>query len=94
MTQRDNIALGGTGTTSDEAYAFAADVRELMDPANGHLPEGTGSFSRDGTSHVDLTTDFFTTLQYQGLSFRDVLVNWLQDKQPETEHPHNLVEYP
>ena len=94
MTQRDAVALGNIATSSDEAYAYGAEVRELMDPANGHLPDGTGSYSRDGTSHVDLTSDFFTTLQHEGLSFRDVLVNWLSNKQPISEHPHNLVEYP
>ncbi|MGB0592540.1 MAG: hypothetical protein ACPGU1_22880 [Myxococcota bacterium] len=94
MSQRDNIALGNIDPSSDEAYAYAADVRELMDMANGHLPAGSGSFSRDGTSHVDLTSTFFTTLQYNGWSFRDVLVNWMADKQPESEHPHSLVEYP
>jgi len=94
MTQRDAIALGNLDTTSDEAYQFAADVRELMDPVNGHLPPGTGSYSRDGTSHIDLTSDYFTTLTYQGLSFRDVLVHWIGDKQPVEDFPHVLIEYP
>jgi hypothetical protein len=94
MSQRDNVALGNIDASSDEAYAYAADVRELMDTANGHLPEGSGSFSRDGTSQVDLTSTFFTTLQCNGWSSRDVLVGWMADKQPESELPHSLVEYP
>jgi hypothetical protein len=94
MSQRDSIALGKIDTNSDEAYEFAAEVRELMDVSKGHLPPGTGSFSRDGTSHVDLTSVFFMNLEIEGLSFRHVLMNWLQDKQPEVNHPKSLVEYP